>query len=108
MDKQDPLYYTLNQITPSCHFLLRLCLRTSVGAKMVEQVTEHILFIPVIPSKRRAHAGRFFHSDGPPPSDQMPALLMEWTPPSGGIAMCHVGGVVNAKRGKGHPWNGLA
>ena len=33
---------------------------------------------------------------------------MEWTPPSGGIAMCHVGGGVNAKRGKGHPWNKLA
>ena len=30
-------------------------------------------------------------------------VLMEWTPPSGGIAMCHVGGVVNAKRGKGRP-----
>ena len=44
---------------------------------MVEQVTEHILFIPVIPSKRRAHAGRLFHSDGPPPSDQMPAHYIE-------------------------------
>ena len=28
--------------------------------------------------------------------------------PPGGIAMCHVGGVVNAKRGKGRPWNRLA
>ena len=44
---------------------------------MVEQVTEHILFIPVIPSKRRAHAGRFFHSDRPPPSDRMPAHYIE-------------------------------
>ena len=28
--------------------------------------------------------------------------------PPGGIAVCHVGGVVNAKRGKGRPWNRLA
>ena len=39
--------------------------------------------------------------------DRAASVLMEWTPPSGGIAMCHVGGVVNAKRGKGRPWNRL-
>ena len=28
--------------------------------------------------------------------------------PPDGIAMCHVGSVVKAKRGKGHPWTRLA
>ena len=32
---------------------------------------------------------------------------MEWPPPDG-IAMCQVGGVVNAKMRKGRPWNKLS